>query len=439
MKIEDTTPSIYEGYPQVLDYNEAERYVEKLKKFSLIEVGNSEYLQQHYMIEKLNIQAHQSAASNSEEYVLEALLTFNKIEVLIHNLILIETWKEFVYPVLLTDLAGRNNMRLYFILYHEATIVNLLEVILYHKHVVSEMGEKLIELIDYIARKLIRLNSGYDTFRSAQLTNSITPTSSSTSNTTSTTEGLSAAAREMMVALETRTPADEIALYYHNIEFRTCISSVSIARFLTEHIDSMPLNAISRITDTHDYLMLIIPLIENPPWTRRTTVGKWEKMVDYNWVEVQPINLLKLTKIEGQPWLSLYHLISKKVCSERYVFTSYRKGQLLRVRKYMNELLLDQLPVLADIQRFMDELFMREAADQPTHLSSTSNNSAFVLEQVAALREGLIRGADWAEIARVQLSSVFTMTDASDADVRRMAQLYGDDGAGERLVEEGGN
>ena len=431
MKIEDTKPSLYENYPQVLDYNEAERYVEKLKKFSLIEVGNSEYLQQHYMIEKLNIQAHQSAASNSEEYVLEALLTFNKIEVLIHNLIVIETWKEFVYPLLLTDLAGRNNMRLYFILYHEATIVNLLEIILYHKHVVSEMGEKLIELIDYIARKLIRLNSGYDTFRSAQLTNAITPTSS-TSNTNSTTEGLSAAARAMIAALETRTPADEIAQYYHNIEFRTCISAVSIARFLTEHIDSMPLNAISRITDTHDYLMLIIPLIENPPWTRHTSVGKWEKMVDYNWVEVQPINLLKLTKIEGQPWLSLYHLISKKVCSERNVFTSYRKGQLLRVRKYMNELLLDQLPILADIQRFMDELSMREAADQPTHLSSTPNNSAFVLEQVAALREGLIRGADWAEIARVQKESVFTMTDASDADVRRMAELYGDnDGAGE--------
>jgi hypothetical protein len=69
---------------------------------------------------------------------------------------LIDVWKEHIYPSLKESLAGKNNMRLYFILYHEATIVNLLEVLLYHKHVCENGGEKMLELVDYVAKKLAR-------------------------------------------------------------------------------------------------------------------------------------------------------------------------------------------------------------------------------------------------------------------------------------------
>lgn len=56
----------------------------------------------------------------------------------------------------------------------------------------------------------------------------------------------------------------------------------------------------------------------------------------------------------------LYHLLAKEVFRERYHLNSFRKGQLLRVRKYLNEIMLDQLPILADIQRYMDELAITE-------------------------------------------------------------------------------
>ena len=114
---------------------------------------------------------------NTDEYVLEAILTFDKLEVLpilifnivntnqvlsiieqtlIYDLVLIDVWKESVYPLLIDTLAGKNNMRLYFILYHEATVVNLLEVFLYHKHMCESGGEKMLELVDYAAKKLAR-------------------------------------------------------------------------------------------------------------------------------------------------------------------------------------------------------------------------------------------------------------------------------------------
>ena len=67
-----------------------------------------------------------------------------------------------MYPLLLDEVAGKNTMRVYFILYHEATIVNLFEILLYHKHVCESIGEKMIEFVDYCSRKLTRLNGGYD-------------------------------------------------------------------------------------------------------------------------------------------------------------------------------------------------------------------------------------------------------------------------------------
>ena len=129
-----------------VDPLEAERLVESLRKFEIEEIGCSAWLQQHEVIERLNIQAHQSAASISDEYVLEALLTYDKLDVLVNDLITLEAWKDNVYPLLLDEVAGKNTMRCYFILYHEATLVNFFEVLLYHKHVCENLGEWILLL-----------------------------------------------------------------------------------------------------------------------------------------------------------------------------------------------------------------------------------------------------------------------------------------------------
>jgi zinc finger MYND domain-containing protein 10 len=187
----------------------------------------------------------------------------------------------------------------------------------------------------------------------------------------------------------------------------------------------MPLNVISRITDTHDLLMLLVPLIENPPWTRRLEDGKWQKLIDQKWTAVAPIDLLKVTKLEGQPWLGLYHLLAKETFRKQYHLNSYRKNQVLRVRKYVNEVLLDQLPFLADIQRYMDELTV---TDVPEPMSV--GNSAFLFQQVAVTREGLLKGKNWSEVADSQMENVYTMTDKTDKDLIKMSDLYSDDLAG---------
>ena len=418
MKIEDEPTAVNSNVAPIVDAMETERIVESLVKFDISQVGSTAWMDQHRKLEKLNIQAHQNAMTNSDEFVLEAVLTFNKLDTLIHDLLLIETWKENVYPLLLEKLTGRNNMRLYFILYHEATLINLFEVFLYYRHVCEAGGEKMLELVDYVSRKLARLNNTSYEFRQHDREDD---------EVGATVES----AKKFAETLESRSPEEELKKHFMDIEFRICISAVSIARFLSEHADSMPLSVVSRIADTHDFLVLIIPLIENPPWTRRLNTGKWQKLVDHKWAEVKPIDLLKVTKLEGQPWLAVYFLLAKEVFRERYYLNSFRKGQLLRVRKYINELMLDQLPFLADIQRYMDELAVTEVPE-PTSLG----NTAFLFQQVATMREAIMKGKNWPEVAKKQIEEVFTMTDRGDKDLLKMADLYSDDLSGALAADE---
>ena len=67
------------GGAHCLSVDEAERIVENMTEFDLQDVGNKQWLEQHGQIEKLNQQAHASARDKSDEFVLEAFLTFDKL------------------------------------------------------------------------------------------------------------------------------------------------------------------------------------------------------------------------------------------------------------------------------------------------------------------------------------------------------------------------
>jgi hypothetical protein len=255
MKIEDEVDtSNISSFPSIIQPSEAERYIEKLQKFQIEQVGSSDWLNQHQMLEKLNLQAHQSAKSNSDEFILELLLTYNKIPIIIYNLLIIEIWKEYIYPILFNNLSNNNLIRVYFILYHEATLINLLEIILYHKHICETNNDQMLELVDYCARKLTRLNSVYD-FRSQDpnISNHISNLTH-TKNINNIIERQTEAqikAQAMLQSFESSTSSqDELTRYFTQIEFQVCISAVTISRYIVEHAQILPLNVLSRVTDT---------------------------------------------------------------------------------------------------------------------------------------------------------------------------------------------
>lgn len=76
-------------------------------------------------------------------------------------------------------------------------------------------------------------------------------------------------------------------------------------------------------------------------------------------------------------WLLLNNLLVDPKARAKYDMDAYRKEAVLRVRRYLNDILLDQLPILRDLQRVLDELTMG-VSSQPDE----SQTTRLIIEQV---------------------------------------------------------
>src|SRR3989338_11315223 len=102
-------------------------------------------MKQREVIEMLNIQAHQNAAQNQDEFVAQSIISSQKVEILIKELVSVEIWKNKVASLIKEDLAAasKQSIKPYLIFYHEATLCNLLECVLYHKDAVVYCEESM--------------------------------------------------------------------------------------------------------------------------------------------------------------------------------------------------------------------------------------------------------------------------------------------------------
>nr|XP_032637352.1 zinc finger MYND domain-containing protein 10-like [Chelonoidis abingdonii] len=143
----------------VLLPGEAEALVQALRSGPLRNTGDRGWLRQHEAIEKLNMQAILSASAGQEQLLIELLVNYAKIPTLIEELISVEIWKHKVFPVLcqLEDFKPKSTFPIYLVLHHEASIVNLLETVFFHKEICESAEDTILDLIDYSYRKLTLL------------------------------------------------------------------------------------------------------------------------------------------------------------------------------------------------------------------------------------------------------------------------------------------
>lgn len=232
--------------------------------------------------------------------------------------------------------------------------------------------------------------------------------------------------------------------------YQTAVASVTLSRYLCENVEEMGPSLLSRMLEVHDFPLLMATLVEEPPWTRRRSIeGRerdgdvvsartvWEKLGERNeWGEVPPADLLSLTRLEGQPWLALFHLTTSRSCRESYGLDEFRKSRLLRLRGHLHGALLDQLPALGEVARYLDELSILGVppAGQGAHRpSSGASSSGLLLRRVDSVRESIVgkRGARddgrWEGVIRTQWEEVFSrVTDVTDVMLRRIAsEVYG--------------
>ena len=387
--------------------------IEELRAFPIEDVGSPAWTRQRENLERLNVQAHHNATTHSDEFVKEFLVSHDKVRVLVHELLVIEAWKDRVFPHFGPDAMDQSmtNMNVYLAHYHEATLCNLLEVTFFHQDACEAAGDDaLLELTDYCQRKLVYLNAK------------------------------AAADAEALAASQDRSADEMLKLRPHqefedkarDVRFGTACCALTVLRYLTDYVNQTPLCVMARMLDTHDTQMLLVPLLEERPWVRRrknpsSSGGRpiVEVFSDGRWTEQPREDRLQLTKCDGQTWLALNNLTVDAKCRARYRYDDHRKGTMERVKRHFNEVLFDQLPVLRDLQRVLDEILLMVAP--PSH---EVTQGRLILEVVPETRDAILKKSDaeWASLASRQLATHFADTPetraAAAAKVDDMTKMF---------------
>ncbi|XP_043443343.1 zinc finger MYND domain-containing protein 10 isoform X4 [Prionailurus bengalensis] len=299
------------GDLELLLPGEAAVLVRGLRSFPLREIGSGGWNQQHENLEKLNMQAILDATASQGEPIQELLVTHGKIPTLVEELIAVEMWKQKVFPVLcrLEDFKPQNTFPIYMVVHHEASIINLLETVFFHKEVCESAEDAVLDLIDYCHRKL--------TLLVARSSRGGPPEEEECQSSTP-------------MQLEHHVAPQELQKQAELMEFEIASKALSVLRYITDCVDSLSLSTLNRMLSTHDLPCLLVELLEHNPWSRREG-GKLQQFEGGRWQTVAPSEQQKLSKLDGQVWIALYNLLLSHEARARYCFTSFAKGQLLKI------------------------------------------------------------------------------------------------------------
>jgi len=353
---------------------EAEHLINSLKKIPVEQYGSSQWVDQHNCLDRLNLQAHKNAAHSTDEFVMNTFAVQNKVRDVVYSLIVSESWKNYLLPLLKDHLVKLSSVKAYVLIYHEAVICNLLEIMLFHKVACEAADDALLELVDYCYRKLIKLQNwaekegGYKEQDAAELAK--------------------------------LSPEEELDRQYKQIEFSVQIICISLLRFISDHINDLSLSVARQLLDENDVLMVLVALMESKPWIAKSKKGQRMKFENNKWDVIPPSEFNKVPRIEAQIWILIYNLLGSEYGRKSYAITGIRKDALLKLRKYLNEPLFDQLPVLQNLQRAFEEMAILTVQNQ-------TENKMFIVQPVPPFRDEIIKDKKWPKIAEKQKKEIF--------------------------------
>lgn len=283
-------------------------------------------------------------------------------------------------PLVSEAVCDLSSVKSYTLVYNEGVLANFLEILLYHQTACEEAGDYLIDMIDWAYRKVVALN--------------------------------------LYEKSETKLDPgkeEELNEQVKELEFCMGITSISVLRFITDHLASLTSAVTQQLVDQCDIFCVLVPLMEQKPWVRSTKSGKLV-FENQQWTTLR--DSMKMPKIEAQIWLIVCNLFMNNDVRAKYELTSYRKNNLLRLRKFLNQVVLDQLPVLSELLRALEQLSIVSE-------NHTSKFSAFLVQQLPELTQLITTGKDWHEIARFQTENylVETETDRKAAMELMMAGI----------------
>jgi len=362
--------------------NEADKIVPSINEIPLKQIGSSKWWKQHEVIEKLHMQAVINITANNDEFVKDFLIQHDKIKILLYDLISSEIWTDHIFGHVKGKVdKEKSTLPIYMALFHSTTVCGLLETSMFYQEVCESCGEEIIDLVDYVSRKINKLLLRCD-------------------------------------AEAIKREDDELGHQQETIEFTLSMKCISVLKHICDSLQSLPISVITRILNVHDFPCLLVALLDQAPWKKTNSSGKREKYNGGKWVNVPSDEHHMISKLEGQVWLTLYQLVLNPETQRKYEFTSSRKSQLLKLRRYLNDLLLDQLPHLVELQRFLEYLAVMEP---PNHKQD------LIIEQVPIIYSSIMSEYknEWQAIGEYQLKEYFTMNAKQmQEQAKRLAATY---------------
>lgn len=151
-------------------------------------------------------------------------------------------------------------------------IVNLLEVVMYYDYAVEAMGDCLVDLLDYICRRVVRLAArGVRGMTSAPAESKTAKQvyediqKSSPGEVRTATRGLLCGASHapsrpvrsavrvcvLLFGAGAAAAHQDLQRRCDDLMFKSGVVSVSLLRYLTEHVSKLPLSVMTRMLETH--------------------------------------------------------------------------------------------------------------------------------------------------------------------------------------------
>ena len=365
-------------------YESEEIISKKIKEISFEKIGSAEFIQHHAYLSKLNMQEMKNILTGGEDIIMIQFIDHDKLKLLIKELYTINTFKEKVYPTIKDKIIILSSIKTYFILYHEAVIVNLLENFLYSITACQASEDYLVDVIEY-CYKMISKYISYK-MKNPNDTQNYGNNSSLFGNSTE-EEGLSLEEKIKKINEQVKDKTNDIKEMeekYKEIEFQIAMSCINILRYISDHLEQLPFPVRHHMMNVKDVPVLFVTLMELRPWRRKVmkyndkTKKKEEIEEIYennNWTSLMEH---KYPKLEAQILITIYNLVMNQDNNKKYEITEYRQNQLLRLRKYFTEDLYDQIPQMMNLYRSLENMSLMT-------YGNTLTVNPFIVEMVPIL------------------------------------------------------
>ena len=365
-------------------YESEEIISKKIKEISFEKIGSAEFIQHHAYLSKLNMQEMKNILTGGEDIIMTQFIDHDKLKLLIKELYTINTFKEKVYPTIKDKIIILSSIKTYFILYHEAVIVNLLENFLYSITACQASEDYLVDVIEY-CYKMISKYISYK-MKNPNDTQNYGNNSSLFGNSTE-EEGLSLEEKIKKINEQVKDKTNDIKEMeekYKEIEFQIAMSCINILRYISDHLEQLPFPVRHHMMNVKDVPVLFVTLMELRPWRRKVmkyneTSKKKEEIEEIyennNWTSLMEH---KYPKLEAQILITIYNLVMNQDNNKKYEITEYRQNQLLRLRKYFTEDLYDQIPQMMNLYRSLENMSLMT-------YGNTLTVNPFIVEMVPIL------------------------------------------------------